>query len=73
MPSSWRWCSKQLLRVRSAKPASPSSAAAAFGKSAETRAKLRDQLSVILGAIIIKWYSNTAFADESRYNALVRQ
>jgi hypothetical protein len=28
-----------------------------------------DQLSVILSAVIIKWYSSTAFTDESRYNA----
>jgi hypothetical protein len=33
---------------------------------------LRDQLSVIPGAVIIKCYSTAAFVEESRYNALLR-
>jgi hypothetical protein len=52
-----------------AKPASPSGAAAPFGKSAKARLNLRDQLSVIFGVVIIKWYSTAAFIGESRYNA----
>jgi hypothetical protein len=48
----------------------PSGAAAPFDKSA--KGNLRDQLSVILDAVIIKWYSSTVFSDESRYNAPVR-
>jgi hypothetical protein len=33
---------------------------------------MSDQLSVILGAPLIKWYSTAAFVAESRYNAPVR-
>jgi hypothetical protein len=50
----------------------PSGAVAPFGKSAKSATRLRDQLSVIFGAAIIKWYSSAAFVAESRYNALLR-
>jgi hypothetical protein len=36
------------------------------------KGQLRNQLSVILDAVIIKWYSRTVFSDEPRYNAPVR-
>ena len=36
---------------------------------AKARLNLRDQLSVIFGVVIIKWYSTAAFIGESRYNA----
>jgi hypothetical protein len=46
-----------------------------FGKaraSPSRAAAPRDQLSVILDAVIIKCYSSAAFVDESRYNGPLR-